>query len=99
MLKNKETSITYDALAKIVNTDIVNISHYCCKLKKIKFIDWESQKEGVVVYPKTNSESTALQYHSISNNKINPNSINTNTMNNINNTNKIMNGNIKIRIH
>jgi hypothetical protein len=28
------------------------VSHYCCKLKKMRFVDWEHKKEGVVVFPK-----------------------------------------------
>jgi hypothetical protein len=44
--------ITYEALSKSLKTDIITISHYCCKLKKLKLIDWEHEKEGVKVFPK-----------------------------------------------
>lgn len=44
--------ITYDSLSRRLRTDIITVSHYCCKLKKLRMIDWEHEKEGVVVYPR-----------------------------------------------
>lgn len=44
---------TYEALAKRLKTDIITVSHYCCKLKKLRLIDWQHEKDGVVVFPRT----------------------------------------------
>lgn len=44
--------ITYDALSKKLKADIIAVSHYCCKLKKLRLIEWEHEKEGVRVFPR-----------------------------------------------
>ena len=61
--------ITYDSLSKKLKTDIITVSHYCCKLKKLRLIDWEHEKEGVKVFPKTSktAEEGAIQYAPIQN--------------------------------
>jgi hypothetical protein len=53
LILRSERGITYDSLSKKIKTDIINISHYCCKLKKMRLIDWEHKREGIVVSPKT----------------------------------------------
>lgn len=50
---NNPRGITYDSLSKKLKTDIITVSHYCCKLKKLRLIYWEHEKEGVIVFPKT----------------------------------------------
>lgn len=61
ILKNPK-GITYEALAKKLKTDVINISHYCCKLKKIKFVDWDHKSNGVIVFPKLENDKNAVKY-------------------------------------
>ena len=59
--------ISYEALARKLKTDIINVSHYCCKLKKMRFVDWEHKKEGIVVFPKVTE--TVLKGNSVNGGK------------------------------
>lgn len=54
---NNPEGITYEALARKLKTDIITVSHYCCKLKRLRLVDWEHEKEGVVVSPRIASDS------------------------------------------
>lgn len=36
----------------MLHTNIINISHYCCKLKKLRLVDWRHLKDGIQVYPR-----------------------------------------------
>lgn len=54
---NNPKGITYEALSRKLKTDIITVSHYCCKLKRLRLVDWEHEKEGVVVSPRIGSDS------------------------------------------
>ena len=41
----------YDTLRKILRTDIITVSHYCCKLKKLRLIGWHHLKQGLIIKP------------------------------------------------
>jgi predicted transcriptional regulator len=41
---NHPKGLTYEVISKRLKADIITISHYCCKLKKMRLIDWEHEK-------------------------------------------------------
>lgn len=53
ILKNP-SGLTYKDIEKKIHhkIQIVNISHYCCRLNKMNFVDLKHQKSEKVVYPK-----------------------------------------------
>ncbi len=48
---NSSDGVTYSQISKKFKIDIINASHYCCRLKKMKFISWDQGKDGVTVFP------------------------------------------------
>ncbi len=44
--------VTYKDIDNKVKIGIVSVSHYCCRLKKMNFVELRHQKNQKVVYPK-----------------------------------------------
>ena len=48
---NNAEGVSYSQIAENFGIDIINASHYCCRLKKMKFIGWKHHKDGLLVFP------------------------------------------------
>jgi hypothetical protein len=46
------SGITYKDIEKITKLEIINISHYCCRLRKMNFVELRQEKSEKVVLPK-----------------------------------------------
>jgi DNA-binding MarR family transcriptional regulator len=52
MVLRHPEGITYQEISKRTKLEIYNISHYCCRLKKMNFVRLEHNKSEKRVFPR-----------------------------------------------